>query len=56
MHFLSTDFSLMHAEALRAEALREAQARAARQGQVQPPRLGLRAIVHRLFAAPVRPA
>ncbi|MDB5043961.1 MAG: hypothetical protein JWQ08_11 [Deinococcus sp.] len=56
MHFLTADINVQHAEALRAEAKREAQARAARQGQPQAPRRSLRALLHRLFAAPVRTA
>ncbi|WP_157451109.1 hypothetical protein [Deinococcus puniceus] len=56
MHFLTVEISALHAEALRAEAKREAQARAARQGRPQRPGFSLRTVLHRLFAAPVRPA
>ncbi|WP_168733577.1 hypothetical protein [Deinococcus sp. Arct2-2] len=56
MHFLNAEINVLHAEALRAEATREAQARSARQGQPTRPSFSLRAVLHRLFAAPVRPA
>jgi hypothetical protein len=56
MHFLTAEINALHAEALRAEAKREAQARAARQSRPARPSFSLRAVLHRLFAAPVRPA
>ncbi|UQN06039.1 hypothetical protein [Deinococcus sp. QL22] len=56
MHFLTAEINALHAEALRAEARREAQARAARQGQPQRPSFSFHALFQRLFAAPVHPA
>ncbi|WP_019008793.1 hypothetical protein [Deinococcus aquatilis] len=56
MHFLTSDINVLHAEALRAEARRESQARAARQSQSVRSSFSFRALLHRLFAAPVRTA
>lgn len=56
MHFLTAEINALRAEALRAEAKREAQARAARQSRPLRPSFSLRTLFQRLFAAPVRPA
>lgn len=56
MHFLTSDLNALHTEALRAEAKREAQARAARRSQSVRLSFSLRALLHRLFAVPVRTA